>query len=282
MPNNILKMSVLTGVVLVGATGCDKLLEALAGGPQTSYCESLCDWAVTCSLEAGDNSLTEDEMASRCEEQTNAADSECAEAEKGNLGPDEILILNECTDAVKEMECDQLSSAAGTPPLLTCVAGYGGVKDATDLDFSDPASVADVGAYATFNAARNAVLSTGAEMCDDITQQLCTSFVACSPDYDSDAADELKEDAMNSCLDSLSTFNDRCKSDGLYDQDLPIDFNPTRYAANSCLETLESSDSICSPSSWTGVGECGLAFVSLDGVDLTSVLFAGLEAYMGE
>ena len=180
MPNNMLKMSVLTGTVLFGATGCDKLLNALAGGPQTSYCESLCDWAVSCA--DGESSLTTAEMAERCEEQTNAVDSECSEAEKGNLNPDEILILNECTDAVAEMDCDQLSSAAGTPPLVTCVAGYGGVSDATSLDFSDPASLADVGAYATFNAARNAVLSTGAEMCDDITQELCSSFVSCSPD----------------------------------------------------------------------------------------------------
>ena len=179
MPNNILKTSVLTGVVLFGATGCDKLLAALEGGPQTSYCESLCDWAVACA--DGESSLTTEEMASRCEEQTNATDSDCVEAEKGNLGPDEILILNECTDAVSEMECDQLTSAAGTPPLVTCVAGYGGVSDASSLDFSDPASIADVGAYATFNAARNAVLSTGAEMCDDITQALL-KHVACSPD----------------------------------------------------------------------------------------------------
>ena len=85
--------------------------------------------------------------------------------------------------------------------------------DASSLDFSDPASIADVGAYATFNAARNAVLSTGAEMCDDITQELCSSFVACSPDYDSDAADELKDDAMDACLDNLSSFNSSCKSE---------------------------------------------------------------------
>ena len=280
MPNNILKTSVLTGVVLFGATGCDKLLAALEGGPQTSYCESLCDWAVACA--DGESSLTTEEMASRCEEQTNATDSECAEAEKGNLGPDEILILNECTDAVSEMECDQLTSAAGTPPLVTCVAGYGGVSDASSLDFSDPASIADVGAYATFNAARNAVLSTGAEMCDDITQELCSSFVACSPDYDSDAADELKEDAMDACLDSLSSFNSSCKSEGLYDQALPIDFNPTRYAANKCIETLAGSESICEPSSWTGIAECAGAFVSLDGVDLTGALLSGLDAYLGE
>ena len=45
---------------LVGCDAIDKLKDAIDGEPQTSYCESLCDWAVECA--DGESSMTRDEM----------------------------------------------------------------------------------------------------------------------------------------------------------------------------------------------------------------------------
>ena len=53
------------GVVLAASNvmGCDafnKIKDALDGEPQTSYCEALCDWAVSCA--EGESALSPDEM----------------------------------------------------------------------------------------------------------------------------------------------------------------------------------------------------------------------------
>ncbi len=285
MPKTMFRSSVLTGVVLAGGTGCsaiEKLVDALEGGPQVSYCESLCDWAVECAVEA-ESSISREEMEARCEEATNAADADCARAEAGDLNPDEILILNECTADVDEMTCDGLSGIEGRPPELSCIVAYGGLSDASSIDWTDPTAIADVKAYATYNAARNAVLVTGGELCDEITEELCSSLVSCSPDYDSEASDDLQELAMDSCMDALSGFNSGCKSKGLYDQDLPIDYNPARGWAQDCVDALAVSDSLCEPSSWTDIASCAGAFINpLDDVDMTAEILSAVTSYIGD
>ena len=77
MTNNLLKTSGMTGLVLFSMSGCkvlDKLVDALEGGPQTSYCEALCDWATECA--DGVSTLSKSEMQERCETATNNADGD--------------------------------------------------------------------------------------------------------------------------------------------------------------------------------------------------------------
>jgi hypothetical protein len=271
MKKNILNTGLMGGMMALGLVGCDmidKIADALEGGPQTSYCESLCDWATDCA--SGESSLSEDEMMSRCSEATHELDSICKDAEKGNLGPDEILANNECVGDVDTMSCAGLTGGevevmAGTPPLATCGGAYG-------LLASDPEGV-----YHTYNAARNAVLVTGSELCQEITESLCDSLIGCVPG--SEDTPEARELAMEQCMDTMNGFNSSCKSEGLYDQDLPIDYNIPRGFAKSCVEALDASDSLCEPGDWGDVLECAGAFWDpLSSTNLLSSVIDGAKA----
>ncbi len=270
MPNNLLKSSVLTGVVLF-STGCDKLLAALEGGGP-SYCEALCDWAVPCGAE--ESSLSLEKMEAQCDEYTHDADPTCLDAEKGNLNAVENLALNECTEELGSMTCDDLTGKDATPPAECFLIG--GLPDVPDL--SDVTKIGSDTPYGTFNAARYAVMGTGDELCDDITEMMCEKFISCSPDYESGA--ELKDEAMDRCRSSLSSFTGSCKSEGLYAQEGPTDFNPTRYMAKECVASLDASDSMCD-GAWASKAECLLAFTSTDGVSLTDELVEALLEYSG-
>jgi hypothetical protein len=266
MKNDLLNTGVLSGVMVLSLIGCDKLF-----GPQTSYCEALCDWAVEC---AGDESaLSVDEMMSRCAEATNDSDSVCKEAENGDLNPDDSLANGECVDDVATMGCGGLTGSetdvlAGRPPEVTCIGAYGA------LSSGDPEGV-----YNTYNAARNAVLLTGGELCDDVTVGLCENLIGCVPDLGDD--DDARDLAMDSCMDSMSSFTSSCKSDGLYDQDLPIDYNIPRGFAQSCVEALAASDSLCSPSSWIDIADCAGAFVDpLSGTSLIDSVMSGASGFL--
>ena len=95
---------------IVGCDAFNKIKDALDGEPQTSYCEALCDWAVSCA--EGESSLSTDEMMDACLADTRASDPKCADAEAGELSIDKALILTECTNAVSDMECSGLTGSA--------------------------------------------------------------------------------------------------------------------------------------------------------------------------
>jgi hypothetical protein len=278
MKTNIMTTGLSSAMVLLSLTGCDKIADAaekiaaaVEGGPQTSYCESLCDWAVDC---AGDEtSLSADEMMSRCSDATHEVDEVCADAEAGTMEATDVLINNECVAKVEVMSCDGLVGGkvdviAGRPPEATCIGAYG------VLATGDPED-----AYHTYNAARNAVLVTGDELCQDVTVGLCSGLIGCGPELSDDLADE----AMDRCMAAMSGFNDSCKTEGLYDQDLPIDYNINRGYAVSCVDALAESDSICSPSSWIDIASCAGAFVDpLSGTSLLDTLMGGASSYLEE
>ena len=252
---------------LVGCDAIDKLKDALDGEPQTSYCEALCDWAVECA--EGESSLSTDEMMEECLDATRATDSECANAEAGGLALDDSILLTECTNAVASMDCKGLTGSetevgSGRPPEAMCIVGYGGIDSAASLDFTDPASLADIGAYETYNEARNAVMKTGDELCDDVSQSICDALVGCAADAtgteDTEAADLL----MEQCLTAFDGFVGECKSKGLYDQTLPLDLNVTRWMADDCVEGLAEADA-CDVDAWPE--KCLGAFTSVDGSD---------------
>ena len=278
---------ILAALMVSGLSGCeaiDKLKDALEGGPQTSYCEAVCDWAVTCADEDGTSSLTADEMMMECLDATRASDAACEDAENGDLSVDQSLILSECTDAVADMDCKGLTGSAtevtsGRPPELMCIAGYGGVDDVSGLDLSDPASLADVGAYQTYNDARNAVMKTGDEICDDVANSICDALVGCvanTADMEgSDEADALMEE----CTGVFGGFITSCKDKGLYDQTLPVDVNLTRWAADDCVAGFAEADA-CDVTAWPL--ECAGAFVSIDGSDdLTDLVLSSASSFIG-
>ena len=64
------------------------------GEPTTSYCEAICDQAVSCA--AAERTVDEDAMRDQCLADTRAADPSCEEAETGDLAgvriPDSLVI----------------------------------------------------------------------------------------------------------------------------------------------------------------------------------------------
>ena len=254
MLNLSMFLALLAGCDAIGDLK-DGISDALDDGPKTSYCESLCEWATECA--DGVSELSAEEMADRCQTATNDADANCASAESGGLSIDEALLLSECTDAVSDMSCDGLtgdeeSVLTGLPPV-TC-AGYGA---------SDPEGLVN-----TYNAARNAVMQTGAELCDSVVDELCGSMVECLiGDHDITEAEDF---LMDQCAETaFGSFRSQCKENGLYDQTLPLDVNPNRWAVNRCIDGFDEADA-CNPVSWPA--ECAGAFTPIDGEDLSGLV----------
>ena len=171
------------------------------------------------------------------------------------------------------MDCSGLTGSetevgAGRPPEVACIAAYGGMEDVAGLDLSSPEAVAesfvDISTYETYNEARNAVMKTGDDLCDDVSQGFCDALVGCVTDTtgteDGDAEDLL----MEQCLNAFGGFNTKCKENGLYDQTLPLDLNLTRFMAEDCVEGLAEADA-CDVTAWPA--ECTLSFTSVDGSD---------------
>jgi hypothetical protein len=274
MRGNSWNTPLVAGLLVSGIVGCDavnKLKDALDGDPQISYCESLCDWGVECA--DGHSSLDLATMTERCDEATYASDSVCEKADAGTLSVDESLALTECTDAVAEMDCgaitgDETDVLTGIPPVIC--AAYS----------------ADVGLINTYNAARNAVMQTGDELCDEVVDNICSNMVECLLGDHGDAlGEEVGDDAetylMNQCTDTaFGAFVTECKASGLYDQELPVDVNPNRFLVDMCIEGFGEDDvNACNPVTWPL--SCTGAFTPLDGENLWDLVADGAAGFLG-
>ena len=259
-----------------GGWGADEG-DSIGSGPQTSYCEAVCDWVVDCAEASRAQSAAD--MMDECLAVTRASDTDCDAAEGGELSIDQSLILTECTDDLSEMSCDGLTGsefevAAGRPPVVSCIAAYGGVGDVSSLNFSDPATVADIGVVATYNAARNSGLKTGEELCEHVTESLCEALSGCGP-----GSDTIEEVFLDGCRSGLDAFESQCKANGLYDQTLPLDLNPTRWVADDCVSGLQEADA-CDVTQWPV--ECAAAFTNGDGTDLFDLMIDGVQSVIDQ
>jgi hypothetical protein len=273
MRGNIWNTPVIAGLLVSGIVGCDaasKVKDALDGEPQTSYCESLCDWGVTCA--DGYSSLDAATMAERCDAATYESDTACDNADAGGLSVEESLALTECTEAVAEMDCsaltgDETAVLTGIPPVVC--AAY------------NP----DLGLIDTYNAARNAVMQTGDELCDEVVSNICSNMVECLIGDHADSLGDLGDDAetflMDQCTDTaFGAFVTECKDSGLYDQELPLDVNPNRFLVDMCIDGFGESDvNACNPATWPA--SCAGAFTPLDGASLFDLVASGSADFLG-
>lgn len=259
--------SVLAGILVGGLVGCEglkkSLEDALDDGPKDSYCDALCDWAVECA--DGTSDLSRSEMVERCDEATHATDSRCKEAEAGGMAIPDALVLSECTDAIADMSCDGLTGSesdvlTGAPPM-GC-APY--ALDEPEVSLT------------TYNDARNAVMQTGSELCDGVADEICGAMVDCL--MGDHGIEEAEDFLMEQCTDTAwGPFRDRCKDTGLYDQTLPLDYNPNRYLVEKCIEGFAEVDA-CSPTSWPV--ECAGAFTPIDGESLYDLALDGAAGFL--
>lgn len=198
--------------------------------PQTSYCEALCERAVSCEESYRDN--TSDTLYEDCLAEAEAANEDCAAQSKDGVNAASSAVLTECTDAIAaDGECaDQTGSydelALGAPPA-SCATQTAAVE--------------------TYTAARYGAWETGDELCGRFTNAWCARLDACLISSLGDIPDEVYEqlgnDATGLCLESsgISSFATSCASDSLYARETAItDVNTARQGARECLGGLDA------------------------------------------
>jgi len=227
-------ISVLFGCAALTATvGCDEAKDALEGGVQTSYCEALCDWAVTCA--EGERSVSAEALSAECLTSTRALDASCADAEGGTLDTVSAAALTECTDAIADAadagECDNFTGSIDDLKIATTPTECG---------------TQGADAQETFSEAQSSTSETNDELCERFTESFCTQLDTCIiAEVFGDSIPQEIIDALGQpvdlCVDQLSTVTDTCIADDLYgaEEDLS-DVNTARQSARECLTDIEA------------------------------------------
>lgn len=196
--------------------------------PEKSYCEALCDWAVGCA--ATERTFDQATELQECIDATHAVDASCEQAEAGELDPTEAAIVQPCVTAVDE------AAAAGQCDAFT------GTLDEIKAGVT-PTECATTGtdAQATYDAAQDAVIETGDELCQRFTETFCHRADECIlGDFGGQIPQEAT-DALGTpfdlCVASLApAFTDDCKAQQLYAQEVDLtDANVPRQAARDCV-----------------------------------------------
>ena len=223
--NTTLRNSLLLLGTTVSIAACD----ALKSEPQTSYCEAVCDWAVECS---GDTASLES-----CLEATRAANSNCADAENGELNVADSALVEECVETVEAASCEGINGSiedqTTATPSAECVASEGS---------------AAVDAY---NAARTSTQPDGETFCEDIGTSICSHVVDCLVgDFGIDEA----TDALQSACEATAVSNlvTTCKTVDMEPR-YGTDPNVNRITANECSTTvagLEDSCAVFTEAAW--------------------------------
>lgn len=233
----------------LATTGCSKLKDVL-DGENDSYCESVCDWATAC-VDGYTTSMTSEEAYAACIAATEAEDKSCGGAED-ELSVDDALLLNECTADQLAQDCAALTGeqdeiVKGTPPKATCMIAYGNGSDSLVAAAADlPNSVTelnDIQVYKTYNVARNAVLDSGAVVCERFEETMCGHMTDCLIEKGGiDVGEEIEQATTDACIESLfGGVTDSCISSGQWDSIIPIDYNPARYSAEQCMDGLDAT-----------------------------------------
>lgn len=260
--DTLLPRSALLALSLVGGlAACDKIKDAVSAatetGPATSYCESLCDWAVACAIEDRPDE-DEAELNELCLDQTHVSDSACAGAENGSLSPDERVTLALCTNEVD-----------ATPNCDAIIGDWSELGPADLLDFLPPIECMTTdpeGATVTYNEARDAVMESGDALCDRVEAGFCGLIADCL--VDKGVPSDNRGDVVEQCGSIMfGSITSGCKSSNKYKADL-LDVNIDREMAKKCVSGLkdESACSIISTgflASTTG----GFCVASVAGID---------------
>ena len=215
--NTTLRHSLLFSVTAVAIAACG----ALKSEPQTSYCEAVCNWAVECSGETA--------SLDSCLEATRAANSNCADAENGDLNVVESSLVEDCVETVEAASCEGLTGSVDeqstATPSAECVASEGS---------------AAVDAY---NEARTSTQADGETFCEDIGSSICGHVVDCLVgDFGIDEATEALQAACEAT--AVSNLVTTCKTVDMEPR-YGTDPNVNRITANTCSTTVAELDNSC-------------------------------------
>ena len=207
-------------------------LVACSTEPQTSYCEAVCDNAVSCHVD--ERGADADTLMADCLAATEAADEDCGKATAGELGVATAKLLTKCTDA--------LSGEAGE-----CDAYTGRIDDQKSATTPASCITYNPDAQDTFDVARDATKESGEDLCNRFTDSFCDATAAClSDELGAEKAQQIAEDlgfpSLNDrCLDKMDSQTQSCITDDQYaaEEDL-TDVNAGRQAARECLQDFET------------------------------------------
>ena len=217
-------------VMLQGMVGCG------GGEPTRSYCEAVCDWAVSC--QETERTVDAEAMSAECLAQSRAADPSCEKAESGKIDPATRKVLEGCVGAVDD------AAAAGE-----CDAFVGSVDEIKTGTAPGECVGMGADAVATFEAARDATTETGAQLCQRFTDTFCKRTEECiigdlGSDIPQAAIDALGGTPYELCVQRLDpVFTTECTGTDLYVQEASVDdVNAPRQAARECLSQFASID----------------------------------------
>lgn len=216
---------------ILGLTG----LMSCQGEPARSYCEAVCDWAVTC--QGTEREVDAGALSTQCLTDTHAADASCAKAEEGTVDPASRELLQTCTAAVDD--------AASASQCEGFVGSIDQIKSATP-----PTECASQGADAvgTYDAAVASTAETGEQLCQRFTDTFCHRTEECilgdlGGDVPQEAIDALGGTPFELCVQRLDPeFTSQCKTDDLYAAEASREAEPNapRQFARECLRDFSS------------------------------------------
>jgi hypothetical protein len=206
-------------------------LVACKSEPQTSYCEALCDWAVSCA--EGERDVDAATMRADCIADAEAADPSCSDAADG-LGPGDAKLTSDCTDAITAAQ------DAGE-----CESFTGSIDDLKTGTTPTECATQGTGAQDTFEAVRDSTTESSDELCERFAHTFCSTMGECVEaalgDQISDAIASVGLDPYDKCIEDLQSQTDTCKSESQYAAEEDItDANASRQAARECLGDWEA------------------------------------------
>lgn len=207
---------------------------ACKGEPQRSYCEALCDWAVSC--QATEREVDAAALTSACLDATMASDPGCAKAEAGELNIASAKLLEPCVNAIDDAA------------LAEDCNGFVGSVDELKIGTAPAKCLSQAeDAVQTYEVARDATTETGAELCARYTDTFCGRAESCilgdfAGDIPQSAIDALGGTPFELCVQRLApVFTDDCVANDLYKAEESFTaVNAPRQAARECLVGFES------------------------------------------
>jgi hypothetical protein len=249
-------MFVSVGLVACGGKVSDKVsdLQDAVGDAEESYCDALCDWAVSCN--ETDRDIDAAALTDSCLAAVEAVDPTCADY--ADLSAGDATTLNLCNNGIDDNE------AAGECGFF--VASF---EEVTSLSLDDllPADcLLQDPTFDTFSEARYATLETNNELCNRFASSICEAVLGCAPldQVDDVLAQVGASSTQEYCLGlgPISGFVSSCESGGQFapEDSLAAVPNTQRESARMCVAAVEESSG-CFVSEIADYAVCGGAFV---------------------
>jgi hypothetical protein len=220
-------------MALVGSVACGG-----TGDPERSYCEAVCDLAVTCH--EGERTIDAAASTSACLDATNGVEDSCATAEAGEMNAAAASLLTPCVT-----DLDDATSAG------ECAAFTGSIDEIKQG--ITPTSCASQGtdAQATYNGARDATAEAGTDLCARMSTTFCGRVDECVVQDFGTIPDEaitlMGGTPFDLCVAKMDpVFTSGCATTDLYALETGgiDDVNIPRQGARECLRDFSSTDCV--------------------------------------